>query len=149
MNCTTPPFWIRWPIPIGWESVQQCAHPALRPECNGRQRGRQFLYFRRIPEPGRRLPGPGFQKYSLRFNGEAGGKRFKIGNNLSFSATDRKVINFSGDGFGGGNELNAIRYALIAAPVAGLQRRWLLRKSHLRTRRPNPIRRRQRQPAGA
>ncbi len=61
--------------------------------------------------------GQGFKKYSLRFNGEAGSKRFKIGNNLSFSATDRKVINSSGDGFGGGNELNAIRYALIAAPV--------------------------------
>ncbi|MCF8245664.1 MAG: TonB-dependent receptor [Saprospiraceae bacterium] len=61
--------------------------------------------------------GQGFKKYSLRFNGEAGSKRFKIGNNLSFAVTDRKVINSSGDGFGGGNELNAIRYALIAAPV--------------------------------
>ena len=61
--------------------------------------------------------GQGFKKYALRFNGEAGSKRFKIGNNLSFSVTDRKVINSSGDGFGGGNELNAIRYALIAAPV--------------------------------
>jgi TonB-dependent starch-binding outer membrane protein SusC len=62
--------------------------------------------------------GQGFKKYALRFNGEAGSKRLKIGNNLSFSATDREVINSSGDGFGGGNELNAIRYALIAAPVA-------------------------------
>ncbi|MBI1225790.1 MAG: SusC/RagA family TonB-linked outer membrane protein [Bacteroidetes bacterium] len=61
--------------------------------------------------------GQGFKKYSLRFNGEAGSKYFKIGNNLSFAVTDRKVINSSGDGFGGGNELNAIRYALIAAPV--------------------------------
>ena len=61
--------------------------------------------------------GQGFKKYALRFNGEAGNKNFKIGNNLSFSVTDRKVINSSGDGFGGGNELNAIRYALIAAPV--------------------------------
>ena len=61
--------------------------------------------------------GQGFEKYSLRFNGEAGSKRFKIGNNLSFSITDRKVINSSGDGFGGGNELSAIRYALIASPV--------------------------------
>lgn len=61
--------------------------------------------------------GQGFKKYSIRFNGEAGNKYLKIGNNLSFAVTDRKVINSSGDGFGGGNELNAIRYALIAAPV--------------------------------
>lgn len=61
--------------------------------------------------------GQGFKKYALRFNGQAGSKRFKVGNNISFAATDRRVINSSGDGFGGGNELNAIRYALIAAPV--------------------------------
>ncbi|MCC6461767.1 MAG: TonB-dependent receptor [Saprospiraceae bacterium] len=61
--------------------------------------------------------GQGFKKYGLRFNGELGNKRFKVGNNISFSFTDRKVINSSGDGFGAGNELSGIRYALIAAPV--------------------------------
>lgn len=65
--------------------------------------------------------GQGFKKYSVRFNGETGSKHFKIGNNLSFSVTNRKVINSSGDGFGGGNELNAIRYALIAAPVVPIR----------------------------
>ncbi|MDZ4682049.1 MAG: TonB-dependent receptor [Saprospiraceae bacterium] len=61
--------------------------------------------------------GQGFEKYSLRFNGEAGSKRFKIGSNIAFAYTDRKVINSSGDGFGPGNEPSGIRYALIAAPV--------------------------------
>ncbi len=61
--------------------------------------------------------GQGFKKYGLRFNGETGNRWLKIGNNLSFSFTDRKVINSSGDGFGGGNELSGIRYALIAAPI--------------------------------
>ena len=64
--------------------------------------------------------GQSFEKYLLRFNGEAGKKRFKIGNNISFAFTDRQVINSSGDGFGGGNELSGIRYALIAAPVVGI-----------------------------
>lgn len=61
--------------------------------------------------------GQGFDKYGLRFNGEAGNKRLKFGNNISFAYTDRKVINSSGDGFGPGNEPSGIRYALIAAPV--------------------------------
>lgn len=61
--------------------------------------------------------GQGFEKYTLRFNGETGNKWFKIGNNISYAYTDRKVINSTGDGFGPGNELSAIRYALIAAPV--------------------------------
>lgn len=61
--------------------------------------------------------GQGFDKYQLRFNGEIGGKIFKIGNNLSFSHTNRKLIGSSGDGFGGGNELSGIRYALITAPL--------------------------------
>lgn len=61
--------------------------------------------------------GQGFKKYNLRTNGETGNKWLKIGNNLSFSFTDRKVINSSGDGFGPGNELSGIRYTLIAAPV--------------------------------
>ncbi|MFN0176090.1 MAG: SusC/RagA family TonB-linked outer membrane protein [Saprospiraceae bacterium] len=61
--------------------------------------------------------GQGFDKYQVRFNGEIGSKRFKFGNNLSFSHTDRKVIGGSGDGYGPGNELSGIRYALIAAPV--------------------------------
>ncbi len=62
--------------------------------------------------------GQKFDKYQIRFNGEVGSKRFKIGNNFSFSNTNRKVIGSSGDGFGGGNELSGIRYALITAPVA-------------------------------
>ncbi|MEO6760064.1 MAG: SusC/RagA family TonB-linked outer membrane protein [Saprospiraceae bacterium] len=61
--------------------------------------------------------GQGFDKYGLRFNGEVGSKRLKIGNNLSFTYTDRKIVNSSGDGFGPGNEPSGIRYALIAAPV--------------------------------
>ena len=61
--------------------------------------------------------GQGFEKYGLRFNGEVGNKRLKVGNNLSFAYTNRKVINSSGDGFGPGNEPSGIRYALIAAPV--------------------------------
>lgn len=61
--------------------------------------------------------GQGFKKYNLRLNGETGNGWFKIGNNLSFSFTDRKVINSSGDGFGPGNEPSGIRYTLIAAPV--------------------------------
>lgn len=59
----------------------------------------------------------GFDKYLLRFNGDIGGKRLKIGNNISLSYTDRDVIGSSGDGAGPGNELSGIRYALIAAPV--------------------------------
>jgi TonB-linked SusC/RagA family outer membrane protein len=61
--------------------------------------------------------GQGFDKYQLRFNGDIGNKRFRVGNNLVFSHTDRDVINGSGDGFGPGNELSGIRYTLIAAPV--------------------------------
>jgi TonB-dependent starch-binding outer membrane protein SusC len=61
--------------------------------------------------------GQGFDKYQLRFNGEVGGKVFKIGNSFSFSHTNRKVIGSSGDGFGPGNELSGIRYALITAPL--------------------------------
>ncbi len=61
--------------------------------------------------------GQGFDKYQLRFNGEIGDKRFKIGNNLSLSYTNRRLNGSSGDGFGPGNELNVLRYALIAAPV--------------------------------
>lgn len=61
--------------------------------------------------------GQGFEKYGLRFNGEVGSKRFKIGNNLSFAFTSRDVIGSSGDGAGPGNELNGIRYTLIAAPI--------------------------------
>lgn len=61
--------------------------------------------------------GQGFEKYLLRFNGTVKSRRLKIGNNLSFSFTDRKVVNSSGDGAGPGNELSGIRYALIAAPV--------------------------------
>ncbi|HLO53182.1 MAG TPA: TonB-dependent receptor [Saprospiraceae bacterium] len=61
--------------------------------------------------------GQNFKKYQVRINGETGNKFFRIGNNLSFGHTDRKVIGSSGDGFGPGNELSAIRFALIAAPV--------------------------------
>lgn len=59
----------------------------------------------------------GFDKYLLRFNGELGSKKFKIGNNISIAYTSRDVIGSSGDGAGPGNELSGIRYALIAAPV--------------------------------
>lgn len=59
----------------------------------------------------------GFDKYLLRFNGDLGSKRFKIGNNIAISYTDRDIIGSSGDGAGPGNELSGIRYALIAAPV--------------------------------
>jgi TonB-dependent starch-binding outer membrane protein SusC len=61
--------------------------------------------------------GQGFDKYQVRFNGEVGAKRFKVGNSFSFSHTNRKVIGSSGDGFGPGNELSGIRYALITAPL--------------------------------
>ena len=61
--------------------------------------------------------GQNFKKYQVRINGETGNKYFRIGNNLSFGHTDRKVIGSSGDGFGPGNELSAIRFALITAPV--------------------------------
>ncbi len=61
--------------------------------------------------------GQGFDKYLLRFNGDVGKGRFKVGNNISLSFADRDVIGSSGDGAGPGNELSGIRYALIAAPV--------------------------------
>ncbi|MBK8747667.1 MAG: TonB-dependent receptor [Saprospiraceae bacterium] len=61
--------------------------------------------------------GQGFKKYSIRFNGETGNKWFKVGNNISYAFTDRQVSNSTGDGFGPGNELSGIRYALIASPV--------------------------------
>jgi TonB-linked SusC/RagA family outer membrane protein len=61
--------------------------------------------------------GQKFDKYQLRFNGNMGSKKIKLGNNFSFSQTNRKVVGSSGDGFGAGNELSGIRYALIAAPV--------------------------------
>jgi len=61
--------------------------------------------------------GQNFKKYQVRINGETGNKYFRFGNNLSFGHTTRKVIGASGDGFGPGNELSAIRFALIAAPV--------------------------------
>lgn len=59
----------------------------------------------------------GFEKYNVRVNGETGNSWLKVGNNLSFAFTDRKVINSSGDGFGPGNELSGIRYTLIASPL--------------------------------
>ena len=61
--------------------------------------------------------GQGFDKYLLRFNADLGSGRFKMGNNISISYSNRDVINSSGDGAGPGNELSGIRYALIAAPV--------------------------------
>ncbi|MBK8492084.1 MAG: TonB-dependent receptor [Saprospirales bacterium] len=65
--------------------------------------------------------GQGFDKYQVRFNGEVGNRWFRVGNNLSFSHTDRQVLGASGDGYGPGNELSGIRYALIAAPVFPVQ----------------------------
>jgi TonB-dependent starch-binding outer membrane protein SusC len=61
--------------------------------------------------------GQSFDKYQVRFNGDIGTRRFRVGSNMSFSHTDRQVINASGDGFGPGNELSGVRYALIASPV--------------------------------
>ncbi|MGB3080248.1 MAG: TonB-dependent receptor [Saprospiraceae bacterium] len=61
--------------------------------------------------------GQGFDKYLLRFNGDIGKGKFKVGNNISLSFADRDVIGSSGDGAGPGNQLSGIRYALIAAPV--------------------------------
>ncbi|MBK8703514.1 MAG: SusC/RagA family TonB-linked outer membrane protein [Saprospiraceae bacterium] len=61
--------------------------------------------------------GQSFNKYQVRFNGEIGRERFRVGSNMVFSHTDRRVINGSGDGFGQGNELSGVRYALIASPV--------------------------------
>ncbi len=65
--------------------------------------------------------GQAYEKYVLRFNGETGNHRFKVGNNLSFAFSDRRVIGSSGDGYGPGNELSGIRYALIAAPVFSIR----------------------------
>lgn len=61
--------------------------------------------------------GQSFDKYQLRINGDMGNKWFRVGTNFSFTHTYRKIINGSGDGFGPGNELSGIRYALIASPV--------------------------------
>ena len=66
--------------------------------------------------------GQGFKKYSVRMNSEIGNSWLKLGNNLSFSVSDRKLIGSSGDGGGPGNELSGIRYALIAAPVFPVSR---------------------------
>lgn len=61
--------------------------------------------------------GQSFDKYLLRFNGDIGTSKLRIGNNLSIAYSSRDVIGSSGDGAGPGNELSGIRYALIAAPV--------------------------------
>ncbi|MBK9256789.1 MAG: TonB-dependent receptor [Saprospiraceae bacterium] len=61
--------------------------------------------------------GQNFKKYQFRINGETGSNWFRVGSNLSFGHTTRKIIGSSGDGFGPGNELSAVRFALIAAPV--------------------------------
>lgn len=61
--------------------------------------------------------GQGFEKYQVRFNGDIGNRRFRVGSNMAFAHTDRKVINGSGDGFGPGNELSGVRYTLIASPL--------------------------------
>lgn len=61
--------------------------------------------------------GQAFDKYQLRMNGDMGNDWFRIGSNLSMAHTYRKIINGSGDGFGPGNELSGVRYALIASPI--------------------------------
>ena len=61
--------------------------------------------------------GQSYDRYMLRFNGDIGTNKFRVGNNLSLSYATRDVINSSGDGAGPGNELSGIRYTLIAAPV--------------------------------
>jgi len=83
---------------------------------SGSENGKFFILGEYLNQNGV-FRGQAFKKYLLRFNGETGNKWLKIGNNLSFSVTDRKVINSSGDGFGPGNELSGIRYTMIAAPV--------------------------------
>lgn len=82
----------------------------------GNENGTYFIEGEYLDQQGT-FRGQGFKKYNLRLNGQTGNKWFKIGNNLSFAFTDRKVINSSGDGFGPGNELSGIRYTLIASPV--------------------------------
>lgn len=82
----------------------------------GNENGRFFILGEYLNQDGV-FRGQGFKKYLLRFNGETGSNRIKIGNNISFSVTDRKVINSSGDGFGAGNELSGIRYTMIASPL--------------------------------
>ncbi len=86
----------------------------------GGESGRFFILGEYLDQDGV-FRGQGFKKYLLRFNGETGNKRIKIGNNVSFSVTDRNVINSSGDGFGPGNELSGIRYTMIAAPVVPIR----------------------------
>lgn len=61
--------------------------------------------------------GQGFKKYQFRMNAESGKSWFRVGTNLVFSHTDRNIINGSGDGYGAGNELSGVRYALIASPL--------------------------------
>lgn len=64
--------------------------------------------------------GQGFKKYGVRFNGETKGNWLKIGSNMYFSYTSQNRMNSTGDGYGPGNELNVLRYALIAAPTFGI-----------------------------
>lgn len=82
----------------------------------GTENARYFIMGEYLDEKGV-FKGQGFKKYGVRFNGEAGNKWLKVGNSLYFAYTDQNRMNSTGDGFGGGNELNVLRYALIAAPV--------------------------------
>jgi TonB-dependent starch-binding outer membrane protein SusC len=61
--------------------------------------------------------GQKFEKFQLRLNSDTGKGKFRVGNNVVLSHSDRKIINGSGDGYGPGNELSGIRYTLITAPV--------------------------------
>ena len=87
----------------------------------GNEAGRYYIMGEYFSQDGT-FRGQSFDRYSMRFNGEVGSKRVKIGNNLSFSFTDRKLIGSTGDGAGPGNELSGIRYAMIAAPVFPIYR---------------------------
>lgn len=87
----------------------------------GGESGRYYIMGEYFSQDGT-YKGQSFDRYMMRFNGEVGSKRLKIGNNVSFSFTDREVLGSTGDGAGPGNELSGIRYALIAAPVFPIRR---------------------------
>jgi TonB-dependent starch-binding outer membrane protein SusC len=104
---------------IDWLSEVFRTAPISRYALNasgGNAQGNYFLSAEYFDQEGV-FRGQGFKKYLLRFNGETGSQRIRIGNNFAFSYTNRRVIGSSGDGAGPGNELSGIRYALIAAPV--------------------------------
>jgi len=87
----------------------------------GSESGRYYIMGEYFSQDGT-FRGQSFDRYMMRFNGEVGSKRVKVGNNLSFSFADRKLIGSTGDGAGPGNELSGIRYAMIASPLFPIYR---------------------------